>query len=397
MGGDAATPALGHGAVGWCQWPLPRRAILAVLGHLMWAVCYADRTNISLAIVPMAEEKGWSSDLQGRVLSSFFFGYVTTQVLGGWLSLRYGGKPVLATAVALWSTSTLLTPLAADASFGVLLFCRVTMGIGEGMALPCLHHLTARWIPLTERSIFLSSTAVGKFVGTGAAMAAAPLVAKWWPSIFYLFGILGLLWVVAWQLMASSEPRSCKHISAAEKTYLLAAIEDFGSMPGPGGGDGGGGGDSADGEAGSGQEAEKVSLLRQRRPAGEELSRASIAELSASDETAGIEHSASGVSAAADTKESGEQEVAAAGGGGAMAVQDVDVDGIDAKKRHLPPFIHWKISTGFYQDTLRTAVGKRRRLTRKPFWIYKKQDWSRLMMLGEGRRGALRTYHRPGA
>ena len=264
--------ALDYGNLSWCQWPLPRRVILAVLGHLMWAVCYADRTNISLAIVPMAEEKGWSSDLQGQILSSFFFGYVTTQVLGGYLSLRCGGKPVLATAVALWSISTLLTPLAADTSFGVLLFCRVTMGIGEGMALPCLHHLTARWIPITERSTFLAATAVGKFVGTGSAMAAAPLVAAWWPSIFYLFGVLGIVWVMAWQLMASSEPRSCKHIGPTEQAYLLASI---GVLEGA----------AYTGVAakltddGGDEGTETVSLLRQRRPQGAELSRESVGEL----------------------------------------------------------------------------------------------------------------------
>lgn len=273
VGPQRAAPALDYGNLSWCQWPLPRRVILAVLGHLMWAVCYADRTNISLAIVPMAEEKGWSSDLQGRVLSSFFFGYVTTQILGGYLSLRYGGKPVLATAVALWSISTLLTPLAAEASFGVLLFCRVTMGIGEGMALPCLHHLTARWIPLAERSTFLAATAVGKFVGTGSAMAAAPLVAAWWPSIFYLFGVVGIVWVMAWQLMASSEPRSCRHIGSAEQAYLLASI---GVLEGAS--------DTAGAAAkltdGGGDEAtETVSLLRQRRLEGAELSLESVAEV----------------------------------------------------------------------------------------------------------------------
>ena len=277
MGGDSGalkqpTATLNYGNVSWCQCPVPRRVVLAVLGHLMWAICYADRTNISLAIVPMAKEKGWSSDLQGRVLSSFFFGYVTTQLLGGYLSLRYGGKPVLATAVALWSTSTLLTPLAADASFGVLLFCRVTMGIGEGMALPCLHHLTARWIPLTERSTFLATTAVGKFVGTGSAMAAAPLVAAWWPSIFYLFGVVGIVWVIGWQLMASSEPRSCKHIGVAERAYLLAVIEDNEAASVAAA--------AADSSASGGTET--VSLLHQRRPEGAELSRESVDELSSS-------------------------------------------------------------------------------------------------------------------
>jgi hypothetical protein len=202
----------------WCSCFIARRAVLAVLGHLMWAICYADRTNISIAILPMAEEKGWDKSAQGVVLSSFFWGYVSTQVtermhaschcyargeevggsfcracggggccccsaccmvvaaaplshapsssssqvLGGWLALRFGGKPVLAAAVAVWSTSTLLTPLATDASYVVLLASRVVMGFGEGMALPCLHHLTARWVPLTERSTFLAFTATGE-------------------------------------------------------------------------------------------------------------------------------------------------------------------------------------------------------------------------------------------
>ena len=128
----------------WCLPRLPRRVLLGILGHTMWAICYADRTNISLAIVPMSKEKDWQDETKGWILSSFFWGYVTTQVLGGWLSLRYGGKPVLAGAVALWSTSTLLTPAATNASLPVLLATRVIMGIGEGMALPCLHHLTAR-------------------------------------------------------------------------------------------------------------------------------------------------------------------------------------------------------------------------------------------------------------
>ena len=83
--------------------------------------------------------------------------------------------------------------------------------------------------------------------------------------------------------------------------------------------------------------------------------------------TAGIEHSASGVGAAADTSESGEQ--ATAGGGGAMAVQDVDVDGIYAKKRHLLPtwYCILKEQHWLYQDKLRTAVGKHQRLTRSRF------------------------------
>ena len=54
-----------------------------------------DRSNIAVAIVYMAKEFGWSSTTQGLVLSSFFVGYLSTQVLGGALADKFGGKWVL--------------------------------------------------------------------------------------------------------------------------------------------------------------------------------------------------------------------------------------------------------------------------------------------------------------
>ena len=73
----------------------PRRFILVGLCFLSTFVCYIDRVNMSVAIIPMAEEFKWDQTTKGIVLSSFFYGYLATQVLGGWLADRYGGKVVL--------------------------------------------------------------------------------------------------------------------------------------------------------------------------------------------------------------------------------------------------------------------------------------------------------------
>ena len=51
-----------------------QRLVLGLLGFMMEVVCYADRTNISLAILPMAEERGYSESTTGFILSSFFIG-----------------------------------------------------------------------------------------------------------------------------------------------------------------------------------------------------------------------------------------------------------------------------------------------------------------------------------
>ena len=58
-------------------------------------ICMVDRIAISIAIIPMAEDNGWSPTVQGAVMSAFFLGYVTLQIPAGYLSDRFGGKWVL--------------------------------------------------------------------------------------------------------------------------------------------------------------------------------------------------------------------------------------------------------------------------------------------------------------
>ena len=62
----------------------------------------------------MSEEFDWSDSTKGMIQSSFFWGYLMTQVLGGILADRYGAKKVLNFGVAWWSVATALTPFAAQ-------------------------------------------------------------------------------------------------------------------------------------------------------------------------------------------------------------------------------------------------------------------------------------------
>lgn len=40
----------------------------------MWCTCAQDKVNISVAIIPMAQDFGWSPTVAGLVQSSFFYG-----------------------------------------------------------------------------------------------------------------------------------------------------------------------------------------------------------------------------------------------------------------------------------------------------------------------------------
>ena len=73
----------------------------------------------------------WSKTAQGHVLGSFYYGYLVSQVPAGLLAQRFGGKWVFTAFYILSTIGTLLTPLAARMSFGVLITMRVIVGIGS--------------------------------------------------------------------------------------------------------------------------------------------------------------------------------------------------------------------------------------------------------------------------
>jgi len=134
----------------------PRRYTVIILFALSTVLCYIDRVNISIAIIPLAHAKGYSDAERGLILSSFFWGYLWFQLPGGLLADRFGGKRVLGAGVALWSIATFLTPIA-TASFGLLLFMRAALGAGEAVNFPAIHSIAARWTPASERARHLAA------------------------------------------------------------------------------------------------------------------------------------------------------------------------------------------------------------------------------------------------
>jgi ACS family sodium-dependent inorganic phosphate cotransporter len=185
-----------------------RRHTVVLLCFLATFICYIDRVNISVAIIPMAEQFGWSDTQRGFVLSSFFVGYLVTQVLGGWLAGKLGGKLVLGFGVLWWSLFTLLTPLSALASFPILIAARILMGVGEGVAFPATYNLLGRWVPLRERSRAAAFNLSAIPLGTLFAVTATPFIAVafGWPAVFYVFGAMGFLWFAFWWYYAGDRP-----------------------------------------------------------------------------------------------------------------------------------------------------------------------------------------------
>lgn len=171
-------------------------------------ICFIDRIAISIAIIPMAADNGWSPSTQGAVMAAFFIGYLTLQVPAGYLADRWGGKWVLGGGVLLWSVFTLLTPPAAYMGVGMLLACRFFMGVAEAVTWPSIYALYARWVPVRRRATAVGLMNSGIAGGSVIALVVTPLIitAASWELAFYLYGILGLVWFLVWTPTTRSAP-----------------------------------------------------------------------------------------------------------------------------------------------------------------------------------------------
>ncbi|XP_061692414.1 sialin isoform X3 [Syngnathoides biaculeatus] len=134
---------------------------LALLSSFGFFVVYALRVNLSVAMVDMLNDTrrahrnrsgslcpahpgparpernhtagvyDWDTETQGWILGSFFYGYILTQIPGGYLAGRWGPKWLMGLGILGTVAFTLLTPAAADLGAGYLVAVRVLEGVGE--------------------------------------------------------------------------------------------------------------------------------------------------------------------------------------------------------------------------------------------------------------------------
>ncbi|KAH7864415.1 hypothetical protein Vadar_029368 [Vaccinium darrowii] len=207
----------------WEQFP--KRWVIVLLCFAAFLLCNMDRVNMSIAILPMAQEFNWNSATVGLIQSSFFWGYLLTQIVGGIWADKIGGKRVLGFGVVWWSVATVLTPIAAKIGLPFLLIMRAFMGIGEGVAMPAMNNMLSKWIPVSERSRSLALVYSGMYLGSVTGLAFSPILIKsfGWPSVFFSFGSLGSIWFAIWLNKARSSPQEDPELSAVEKRLILGS------------------------------------------------------------------------------------------------------------------------------------------------------------------------------
>ncbi|KAJ8946672.1 hypothetical protein NQ318_019987 [Aromia moschata] len=226
--------------IGWKFWE-QRRYVVAILAFFGFFNAYSLRVNLSIAVIAMTELKNvtltngtvvqerefdWDTKLQGYVLSSFFYGYITTQLLGGYLAAKFGGARIFGTGIAVTAALTIITPWLAKSSVSLLLVVRIIEGIFEGVTYPCIHAVWSKWAPPLERSRLATIAFSGSYVGTVVSMPLSSYLANTvgWPSIFYCFGVIGLIWCSIWVLVVADTPQQDTRISKEELKYITESL-----------------------------------------------------------------------------------------------------------------------------------------------------------------------------
>ncbi|KRY73799.1 Sialin, partial [Trichinella pseudospiralis] len=171
----------------------------------------------------------WDQATQGNILGSFFYGYILTQIPGGLLATKFGGKWVFGLGTFLTAVFTLLTPVAAESGPTMLIIVRVLMGVAEKPTAIVCHFRLAIYSELVAyRNAEFSI--LGCFIGTLTAFIVSGFLADssflgGWPSIFYVFGILGIVWFILWTLFVTNGPEDHRFISNAEKNYIVNSLK----------------------------------------------------------------------------------------------------------------------------------------------------------------------------
>jgi MFS family permease len=180
------------------SWKASARVVALLV--LLSGITYLDRICISVAGPRMQADLhigaiGWS-----WVTGVFTIAYCLFEIPSGILVDRIGPRRVLTRIVLWWSTFTALTGTVTG--LVPLLIVRFLFGVGEAGAFPSAGGVISRWFSASRRAtlsgvVLMSS----QFGGALAPLLVVPIQVRFgWRAAFFIFGAVGIFWVVAWRV-----------------------------------------------------------------------------------------------------------------------------------------------------------------------------------------------------
>uniref|UniRef100_A0A8D8VEL3 Vesicular glutamate transporter 2.1 n=2 Tax=Cacopsylla melanoneura TaxID=428564 RepID=A0A8D8VEL3_9HEMI len=215
---------------------LSKRYTMATLTCVGFIISFGMKCNMGFAKLqfeghdnmtsPTVKHINWTVAQESAVDSSFFWGYLVTQVPGGFLASRYPANRIFGTAIACTSFLHLFVPTAIKLNPGSVILVRICQGLVEGVCYPAVHGIWRFWAPPLERSRLATIAFCGTYAGIVLGLPISAILTEHfsWEAMFYFYGCMGLLWFLCWLWLSFEKP--CLHptISGRELIYIEKSL-----------------------------------------------------------------------------------------------------------------------------------------------------------------------------
>ncbi|KAH0956061.1 hypothetical protein HN011_010903 [Eciton burchellii] len=208
-----------------------------VLMCLGFFCCYAIRVTTSVTLEAMTnaasanpdfEEFDWDDSVKHLILSSFFWGYICTQIPGSIIAQIWSAQGLFSIALIISGLMTLGSPIAAHyGNWQAMIVTRIISGLAQGTVLPCLHTLLSKWVPPEERGRLSTFVYSGGWIGNVICLLSSGFIAAspiGWPSCFYTWGSITILCGISFYLLGKDSPSEHSDIPLDEKEYIEISL-----------------------------------------------------------------------------------------------------------------------------------------------------------------------------
>ncbi|XP_072398715.1 vesicular glutamate transporter 1-like isoform X3 [Diabrotica undecimpunctata] len=167
----------------------------------------------------------WNERDISFILGSFFWFHWTTQIPGGVLATKFGTKRVFGLSNSIGVAFNFIIPWCAHRGAIPLIFLRSIQGLCLGVSWPSMHNLVSNWIPPNNRSKFISAYMGSSFGIAITYPLCGLIIERWgWEAAFYICGVIGTIWSLAWWLLVYDSPSEHPRITPEEKKYIITSI-----------------------------------------------------------------------------------------------------------------------------------------------------------------------------
>lgn len=202
--------------------PTRTRFIVLVFLCTLAFVLYLDRICFSKAEISIRRELGLTKEQTGYIMAAFTLAYGLFEVPTGRWGDRRGSRAVLTRISTWWSIFTALT--AACSNFTAMLLVRFVFGAGEAGAYPNAARVISRWFPRAERGRAQGILQTSALIGGALAQAVTGVLISFlgWRWPFVIYGLLGVVWAVAFWLWFRDDPNEHTWVNQQERRIIAA-------------------------------------------------------------------------------------------------------------------------------------------------------------------------------